>query len=99
MSRKVFESISDIKEWAKAFATPERYIVNITRDKEIIIEPTKSTRPLTYCYYKVGYGEEEEKHSSEFLKYLKDRGFVILRLKAYEWDVDKMVGVKVKVED
>ena len=99
MPRKVFESISDIKEWAKTFAMPEKFIVNITRDNEIIIEPTKSTKPLTYCYCKVGHSAEEEKELNEFLNYLESRGFTILRLKAYEWDIEKAVGVKPKVEE
>lgn len=97
MPRKVFEKISDIMEWMKLFATPERYIVNFTKNGEIIIEPTKSTRPLTYCYYKAGRGEEEE--LDKFISFLKSRGFTILRLKAYEWDIDKAVGVKPKMEE
>jgi len=97
MPRKVFENISDIMEWIKVFAVPERYIVNLTKDNEIIIEPTKSTKPLTYCYYKAGHGEEEE--INKFINYLKGQGFTILRLKAYEWDIEKAIGVKPKAEE
>ena len=100
MPRKVFESISDLKEWAKLFATPDRYIVNLTiRDQEIIIEPKKSTRPLTYCYYKIGSGNEEQKKLDEFLKYLKDEKFSIVRLKSYDWDTERYPGVRMRMEE
>lgn len=97
MPRKVFESLEDLREWMKTRVAPDKYIVNVTtRRKEVIVEPTKSTRPMIYGYYKCD--EEELEKFMEFLSDIKSLGYSVIKLKAYEWDVDKSPGVRVAVE-
>ena len=97
MPRKVFESLEDLREWIKTWVTPDRYAVNVTtREREVIVEPTKSTRPVIYGYYKCS--EEELEKFKEFLKGIRSLGYSVIKLKSYEWDVDKSPGVRVAVE-
>ncbi|MHA1663478.1 MAG: hypothetical protein ACTSVR_09515 [Candidatus Thorarchaeota archaeon] len=95
MPRKVFGNLEEFKRWIEEVATPERFVFCITEEGEIIAEPTKSTRPLTYAYIRI----TDAKKVEEMEKMLKEAGFQVWKLKAYEWDTEKAVGVKVRVEE
>jgi len=95
MPRKVFGNLEEFKRWIEEVATPERFVFCITEDGEIIAEPTKSTRPLTYAYIRI----TDAKKVEEMERMLKESGFQVWKLKAYEWDTEKAVGVKVRVEE
>ena len=95
MPRKVFGNLEEFKRWIGDVATPERFVFCITEEGEIIAEPTKSTRPLTYAYIRI----TDAKKVEEIEKILKESGFQVWKLKAYEWDTEKAVGVKVRVEE
>jgi len=95
MPRKVFGNLEEFKRWIEEVATPERFVFCITEEGEIIAEPTKSTRPLTYAYIRI----TDAKKVEEIEKILKESGFQVWKLKAYEWDTEKAVGVKVRVEE
>ena len=95
MPRKVFGNLEEFKRWIEEVATPERFVFCITEEGEIIAEPIKSTRPLTYAYIRI----TDAKKVEEIEKILKESGFQVWKLKAYEWDTEKAVGVKVRVEE
>ena len=95
MPRKVFGNLEEFKRWIEEVATPERFVFCITEEGEIIAEPTKSTRPLTYTYIRI----TDAKKVEEMERMLKESGFQVWKLKAYEWDTEKAVGVKVRVEE
>ena len=95
MPRKVFGSLDEFKRWIGEVATPERFTFNITEEGEIIAEPTKTTRPLVYAYIRI----TDAKKVEEMEKMLKEAGFQVWKLKAYEWDTEKAVGVKVRVDE
>jgi len=95
MPRKVFGALEEFKRWIAEVATPERFAFYITEEGEIIAEPTKSTKPLTYAYIRI----TDSKKLEEMEKVLREVGFQVWRLKAYEWDIEKAVGVRIRSDE
>jgi len=95
MPRKVFGSLEEFKRWIAEVATPDRFVFCITEEGEIIAEPTKTTRPLVYAYIRIA----DTKKVEEMEKVLREVGFQVWRLKAYEWDIEKAVGVKIRSDE
>lgn len=92
MPRIIFTNPEQLIEWVKAFCSADKYVGYTTAEKELIIEPIKSTRPLRYAYYK---GEDTD----EIAKKLSEKyQMKVFQIKNYEWDMEKSVGVRVAVE-
>lgn len=94
MARIVFISKEEFEKWLDQFATKDRYALYTTEENEIIAYPLKTSRPLTYAYFKpVGVTAIDiakacvEKHNLRWFK-----------IKALEWSDDRPVGVKFIVE-
>jgi len=85
-----FDSLSSLEEWVAKFTTPERYMVIVTSDEEVVLQPTKTSRPIIYGYYK---GQAQR-----VLKALEALGYRILHVKSFTWDIERAPGTRIIVE-
>ena len=92
--RIVFFAIEEFIAWATDHCTPEKYETYWTPD-EIVIAPTKSTRPLLYAYLRLPRDVEGGKTLTTTLKNLGLRSYVVDRI---EWDVERKPGIEARIE-
>lgn len=96
--RLVFKELSEFEKWIQNRAPPDRYVVYITDEREIVFVPSRSTRPLTYGYITIPPTREGQ----DKLKLLEDTltatGYEIYHVKDVEWADDRPVGVKFTTE-
>ena len=95
MPRKVFGNLEEFKRWIEEVATPERFVFCITEEGEIIAEPTKSTRPLTYAYIRITDAkkvEEMEKMLKEKLSKSLKNGLKKIQKRAKKKKIAPMTG-------
>lgn len=95
MPRAIFVEGEELLKWCGEFVKGGNYIMYLTGKNELILEPRRSTRPLRYAYLK-----EVSKESADKLvvKIHEKFGIPFMLVSSYEWDVEKSVGVKVRVE-
>jgi len=89
-----FEYVESFKDWISDFTKPERYVFYVTSIDEIIAQPLKTSRPIVYGYMRVK--PEEMKTIMEKITKL---GFKIIRLKTFNWDTERMPGLRSVRED
>ena len=89
MPRLVFGVLAEFESWIRDFAKPNRYVAYITNEKEILLVPLRSTRPILYAYYK---GEE----TTNIKKTLDSLGIKYYNVNSIEWADDRPVGFKWK---
>lgn len=73
---------SELLKWSESFASPDRYVVIVTGDGEVILHPRKTSKPIVYAYCKEGV-------SQTLLSSLIDRDFTIVDVKHYYWDTER----------
>jgi hypothetical protein len=87
--------VNEFISWIKEYVTEERYKAYMTREKEIILIPRRSTRPLEYAYMKFDKDEKLKK----VIEALTAKNIRVWTLKAEEWDDQKPVGVRFPAEE
>jgi hypothetical protein len=95
MTRFVFDQQKEFERWISENATPDKYGVYISRDREILMYPLKTSRPLTYAYYKATDDKEVQGFKERFMV----AGFRVYEVKDIEWADDRPVGVKFTVSE
>jgi len=78
--------------WCEDTVEPGRFRVLATEEGEVIIEPTKTSRPIKYAYLQTTEASKvAEEIASKF-------GVKKLELKAYRWDDERSPSVVVLPE-
>lgn len=95
MVRHIFDETQEFIDWISENVTKEKYKAYQTKEKEIILVPKKSTRPLEYAYMKFS----EQKDLESVIKKLTSKGLRVWSLKAEEWDDQKPVGIRPSPEE
>jgi len=90
--RLIFKELESFQKWISDLNS-DRYVCYSTDSNEVIIVPTRSTRPLIYGYIRI------PKESKNVLKDLESLGFKIYRVSRVEWADDRPVGAKMPVEE
>lgn len=95
MPRIIFESVDELSRWLKIHYIRgyEGYISPL--ENEIVLIPTKSTRPLLYVYYKYN-NDKELAEIKTLLDSLKIQYYTVKRL---EWVEDRPLGAKFITEE
>ena len=93
--RFVFDTIEEYEKWIRDNIKPEKFSVYFTSDNEIIVYPLKTSKPISYGYFKASAVGIIER----MLKSLKEQGFRVYRVKAADWTDDRPVGIKFTVEE
>ena len=89
----VFQDLGQLKKWCEDTVSPDRFRVLSTDEDEIILEPTKTSRPLKFGYLQISKAQEfAESLAKEF-------GLKHIHLKAYRWMEDRGPFVKVAPEE
>jgi len=86
---------SKVFKWADEFVRGRVYVVIVTDEHEVILEPRKSTRPLDFGYVKLDSAEGAEKLAQEL-----ENKYTIKRIEetSLAWDTEKPPWVKIPVE-
>ena len=89
----VFNNTDELRAWCKDTVSPDKYRVLSTDEDEIILEPTKTSRPLKFGYLQIPGAEAlADEIAKEFnLKHI--------HIKAYRWDTDKGPHIKISAEE
>jgi len=89
----VFHDLDQLKKWCEDTVSPDRFRVLSTDEDEIILEPTKTSRPLKFGYLQIAKARElADQIAKEFsLKHI--------HLKAYRWLEDRGPFIKVVPEE
>jgi len=91
--RLVFKTKDELLAWIKECVSPERYVAYITDDNEVVLCPTRSTRPIIYGYLKV------ETNIGDIVKSIvHEFGIRCFPVKNVEWADDRPPGVKFIME-
>lgn len=88
MPRLEFGSKNGFFRWINNRMDPNKYECYMTEDKEIILVPKKSTRPVVYAYLKCKT-REDFKDVLTGLKHLK---VMMYGIKKFEWKPDASIG-------
>ena len=88
------DSIEGMEVWLSNFAKPDRYIICVTSAKEIIAQPSKTSRPLIYGYIKVADVEKLK----TLLRKMKEAGYTMIKIKTFSWDTERVPGTRATVE-
>ncbi len=89
MARAVFSKLEDFENWVKdQTRVKAKHAMYITNSREAILVPRVSTSPRMYGYYQ---GSDEEMILLK--KFSQEIGVAMYRVKAFEWDTEKPVGV------
>jgi hypothetical protein len=87
---------SKVIEWADEYVSGKDYVVLMTEENEVILEPRKSTRPLDFGYVKVS----DPSAAYELAGKLAVRyGLTLLDIKALAWDIEKPPWVRVPIAE
>ena len=89
----VFGNIEQLRLWCKDTVSPDRYRVLSTDENEVILEPTKTSRPLKFGYLQ---SSDAEKLAEDIAK---EFSIVHIHLKAYRWDDERGPFVKIFAEE
>lgn len=84
-----------VENWAKKLIREGKYIIYLTGEDEVILEPLRSTRPLRYCYYK-GASEKDAADLANSLA--QTYNLSIVQVDAIAWDVEKGPWIRVPTE-
>lgn len=86
---------SGVFEWISEYAALKDYMLLVTDENELIIEPRKSTRPLNYGYVHI----DDAKAIRELAKQLASSfGLPLLEIQYFRWDIEKPPSVKIPIE-
>jgi len=93
MPRLFFDKEEEFVRWARAQKDGYYYIF-LTRKKEIILFPKRSTRPIMVGYYKA----KDSKNAEEIVKKLmEEKQWDLYNLSNLEWDIERPPGVEVVI--
>lgn len=82
-------------EWTDEYVRGKDYAMLVTDEKEIILEPRKSTRPLDFGYISLKDVEALNELAAQLeLRY----GLKRIEIKSLGWDIEKPPWVKVPLE-
>ena len=86
-----FSNPEQLKNWYETCpnVSPEKYIVYITAQKEIVFRPTKATDTYDIGYYKAIM----QNLLDEMIKMLENEGYIVLKVKNIHWDKEKFNNV------
>jgi len=87
--------MNEFDKWLAEFTTPERYMVVVTEENEIVLVPTKATGTLNLGYIKLSSPED----FGILLKALETGGYEMVKVKRIEWDLSKPIGVTTSLEE
>jgi len=93
MPRLVFGNKDQMLRWMRMRVDPERYDLYVTDEREFILVPRKSTQPIMFGYFKLT-DEDVEQFAGE----IKALSVPVFRVKGFEWDTRKAVGIKIPIE-
>ena len=84
MGRVEFDTLIQAEEWIKRFVltSNKKYVGFYTSNNELILTPTKSTRPIIYGYIKTA-------SMSTIRKLFKDTDIQIFSCSNFEWNIEK----------
>lgn len=89
----VCKNEEELMAWLEDTVVTGRYRVLVTDENEIIVEPTKTSRPLKYAYLQIT-------EPSEIAKKIREKfGLKILHIKAYRWNDERGPFVKIPIEE
>ena len=88
MPRLEFGKKDGLIRWIRNRMVPDKYECYMTEGKEIILVPTRSTRPVVYAYLKCDTPEDFKAVLTE-LKRLK---VMMFGIKKFEWKPDASIG-------
>jgi hypothetical protein len=90
--RLVFDNLQEFERWISNNVSADKYECYITRELEVILVPTKSTKPLKYAYIKLS--------SAEDLKIVEKlrvgMGLNVYNIKHLVWADDRLVEGKLE---
>ena len=86
-----FDNVDEYQKWLLKLATPERYVIVVTEDKEVVAQPIKASRPLMYGHMVI----KNDANRLAFLKELEERGFDIFEVKDFSYDTERPPGTRV----
>jgi len=89
----VFGNVDQLRLWCKDTVSPDRYRVLSTDEEEVILEPTKTSRPLKFGYIQ---SSDAEKLAEEIAKEFNIKH---IHLKAYRWNDERGPFVKILLEE
>ena len=81
-----------VEKWSTELIREGKYIVYLTSENEVILEPLRSTRPLRYCYYK-GSSTDDAKKIAEAIS--KTYNLPLIQVEGVTWDIEKGPWIKV----
>ena len=93
MTIAVFDNIEQLKMWCGDTVVEGRFRIISTDEGEIIVEPTKTSKPLKYGYLKIA---EAEKRAEEISKEFNIKH---IHISAYRWNDERGPFVKVPIEE
>jgi len=89
LTRIVFESLDQLKDWITDHVSPGYYECFVTELNEIIFAPTKSTKTLRHSYMRFSKYSTLE----DLTKALKESMNIrVYKVKSYDWASDRMIG-------
>jgi RNA recognition motif-containing protein len=91
MPRFIFSDNTEFMSWVEVHVTPDKYECYVTDSGELLLSPTKSTRPMNYAYIKFASYDA----AKETIEKLKSR-VRIYRVTRIEYDPDRAVGVRIE---
>jgi len=93
MVRYVFNEKKEFLRWISDNVTKEKYQAYLTENREVILVPTRSTRPLEYAYFRCTDSDIED----DVVEKLAKIELKIYNVKSVEWADDRAPGVRVSL--
>jgi len=86
--RIIFDDVSELNRWIEKFVREDRHVIYVTKNKEIVIVPKVSTKPVILVYAKLG-----SEGVTDVMKVIPDsvERFII---KSFDWKDDSPVGAR-----
>jgi hypothetical protein len=86
---------SKVYVWTDEYVRGRDYVILLTDENEIILEPRKSTKPSDYGYISI----RDRQAVMNLAEELRRRyGLLVVEIKSLGWDVEKPPWVKVPPE-
>ena len=94
MPRIEYTKKDDFLKWIKGEVDSNKYKAHVTEKMEVILAPRKSTRPITFGYFKASHTDNAKNTEAltAILAVLKAAGIAIYRCGNYEWKTENPVG-------
>ncbi|MEM4534989.1 MAG: hypothetical protein QW764_02975 [Desulfurococcaceae archaeon] len=89
----VCKNDEELLAWLEDTVSSGRFRVIVTDENEVIIEPTKTSKPLKFAYLQTSNPESVAREIGERFN-LK-----VLHLKAYRWNEERGPFVKIPIEE